>query len=90
MGREERKEMERRIVDKIQVNPSGNIQLIYDCGRCKKKIHLHGGGSYEELKKRLKNDPEELNFGSRVSHCEKDTTRDYELIYLKGQTKFVS
>lgn len=82
--------MERRVVDKIQVNPSYTyIQLIYVCGRCKYKRHIHGGGSYEELRRRLENDPEELSFGCRVSHCDKDTTRDYELIYLKGQTKLV-
>lgn len=79
--------MERRILDTIQVNSTGYIQLIYVCHRCKKRRHLHGGGSYQEFKKKVEKNPDELSFGCRVSHCDKDTTRDYELIYLKNHTK---
>ena len=79
--------MERRIVDKIQVGQSGVIQLVYVCSRCKRKQHIHGGGKYIDFEKRLENDPDEISFGSRVSHCENDTVTSYELIYLKGETK---
>lgn len=81
--------MERRIVDTLQVGHTGVVQLIYVCQLCKRRQHIHGGGQYSELEKRLENDPDELSFGTRVSHCEKDTVSSYELVYVKNHTKLI-
>lgn len=74
-------------VNEVMRTRTGGVQLLYKCD-CARKRHLHGGGNWDELQRKLETRPEMISFGSRVSHCEKNR-EEYELFYHVNYTKLI-